>query len=361
MTIREKARKARCAEGLWLASLLGLGLFVLPLAAHAKEKVLLLSVLKEGRPDPKLLRVAQDRLQKTGEQLVQSNDLSNTERKCMQQDCLLALAASKGADVVLAGTVQKGKGGSQSLGVLLYDFGKMKASELSGDCDKCTPETTTQRLHELFVRALSEFRGAAPTSQAPLVAKNDKPQPGAEGQAQQTQANAQTDTGLKQPFPVGPAQAQAQVQPILPPQVQARPGEEPLAVVTGGPLPPKTQPVEPDQKSNPAIDIVQKQPQTVSHGLQLSPRRKILAGVFGGLALGSLVAAVALTATDGNTTSMDCSAAPGVPKVCVLDNKVPSSIGYVAAGAFTVGTVLTLLWPESKPVAKESTSAEAAK
>jgi hypothetical protein len=33
----------------------------------------------------------------------------------------------------------------------------------------------------------------------------------------------------------------------------------------------------------------------------------------------------------------------------------------VAAGAFTVGTVLTLLWPESKPVAKESTSAEAAK
>ena len=102
MTIREKARKARCAEGLWLASLLGLGLFVLPLAAHAKEKVLLLSVLKEGRPDPKLLRVAQDRLQKTGEQLVQSNDLSNTERKCMQQDCLLALAASKGADVVLA-------------------------------------------------------------------------------------------------------------------------------------------------------------------------------------------------------------------------------------------------------------------
>lgn len=362
MTIRDQARKARHARVRWLASLLGLGLLVLPLAAHAKEKVLLLSVLKESRPDPRLLRVAQDRLQKAGEQLVPSTDLSNTERKCMQQECLLALAASKGADVVLAGTVQKGKGGSQSLGVLLYDFGKMKASELSGDCDKCTPETTSQRLHELFVRALSEFRGAAPSTQAPMVAANDKP-----SQGPQTQANVQSDlqSGLKQPFPVGPAQVQP-VQPVQTAQVQtaqvqAKPGEEPLAVVTGGPLPPKTQPVEPEQKANPAIDIVQKHPQPASHGLQLSQKRKIMAGVFGGLALGSLVAAVALTATDGNTTSLDCSASAGVPKICVLDNKVPSSIGYVAAGAFTVGTVLTLLWPESKPVAKENTSAEAAK
>ena len=372
MIIRDAKGKARTLRPsrLWLASLLGLSLVVLPLVAHAKEKILLLSVLKEGKPDARLLRIAQDRLGKTGEQLVPSNELSNTERKCMQQDCLLALAASKGSDLVLAGTVQKAKGGSQSLGVLLYDFNKMKASELSSDCERCTPELLSQRLGELFERALAEFRGAPSTGQGPMAsaeqtvktdkpaAKVDKP-PIAIGlepvkpvvaQAQtggqtQTQANGQTQAhpGLKQPF-------------------QAPTGDEQMAVVTGGPLPPHAQASEPAHKPSPAIEVVQKpQPVATHHGLQLSPKRKILAGVFGGLALGSLVAAVALTATDGNQTSMDCSASPGVNKICVLDNKIPSSVGYVMAGAFTVGTVLTLLWPESKPQPKESTSAEAAK
>lgn len=388
MTIRDQSRIARRSRAFWLASLIGLGLLVQPLFATAKEKVLLLSVLREGKPDPKLLRVAQDRLAKTGEELVPSNDLSNTERKCMQQECLLALAASKGSDVVLAGTVQRGKGGSQSLGVLLYDFSKMKASELSGDCDKCTPEVTTQRLHELFVRALAEFRGGGAATQAPMVAKADSKPPVVLGMGDKptpVQANAQSDGGLKQPFPMAQTQVQTSVPvanqhsqtPVAQTQVtqtqvtqtqvaqtQQRPGEEPLALVTGGPLPPKAHPVDPE-KTNPAIDIVKKNPQPATHGLQLSQKRKIMAGVFGGLALGSLVAAVALTATDGNATSLDCNASPGVPKICVLDNKVPSSIGYVMAGAFTVGTVLTLLWPESKPESKpqvkESTSAEAAK
>ena len=261
----------------------------------------------------------------------------------------MALAATKGSDLVLAGTVQKVKGGGQSLGVLLYDFSKMKASELSSDCDRCTPELLSQRLSELFSRALAEFRGTAPATQAPVVAKVDKPpitlgsdpvKPAAA--PAQTQAAAGT---LKQPWPTAQA-----------------PVDEPLAVVTGGPVPTQAKQPEPTLKPTPAIEVVQKpQLAPTSHGPGLSPKRKILAGVLGGLALGSLIGAVALTATDGNPTTMDCSASPGVTKICVLDNKIPSSVGYVMAGAFTVGTVLTLLWPESKPQPKESASAEAAK
>jgi hypothetical protein len=360
--IRDAKRRAKMAQSrLWLASLLGLSLFVLPLHSHAKEKILLLSVLKEGKPDARLLRVAQDRMAKAGEELVPSNDLSNTERKCMQQECLLALAASKGSDVVLAGTVQKVKGGGQSLGVLLYDFSKMKASELSSDCERCTPDMLSQRLSELFARALAEFRGSATPSQAPIasvtqgpdkVAKVDKPpialgldpvkQAGTPVQAQ-VQAVAQAQPSLKQPF-------------------QGPTGEEPMAVVTGGPVPTQAKVETPIQKPLPTIEVVEK-PRLPEkhHGLSLSPKRKILAGVLGGLALGSLVAAIALTATDGNPTTMDCNASAGVTKICVLDNKIPSSVAYVAAGAFTVGTVLTLLWPESKPQVKESAAAEAAK
>ena len=139
-------------------------------------------------------------------------------------------------------------------------------------------------------------------------------------------------------------------------------GEEPMAVVTGGPAPTQAKVETPMQKPLPTIEVVEK-PRLPEkhHGLSLSPKRKILAGVLGGLALGSLVAAVALTATDGNPTTMDCNASAGVNKICVLDNKIPSSVAYVAAGAFTVGTVLTLLWPESKPQVKESAAAEAAK
>lgn len=345
------ARWAR--SRLWLASLVGLSLLFLPLVSHAKEKVLLLSVLKEGKPDAKLLRAVQDRLAKAGEELVPSNDLTNSERKCMQQDCLMVLAGSKGSDVVLAGTVQKVKGGGQSLGVLLYDFAKMKASELSSDCDRCTPDMLSQRLGELFGRALAEFRGSPSPAQA--VAKVERPTP-VQTQAQvidpakQTvvahgQVQAQGTGSLKQPWPAGQA-----------------PVEEPLAVVTGGPLPAQTKPAEPVQKPLPALEVVEKpklaQP---SRGLSLSPKRKVLAGVLGGLALGSLIGAVALTATDGNVTSMDCAASAGVNKICVLDNKIPSSVGYVMAGAFTVGTVLTLLWPESTPQPKASAQAEAAK
>lgn len=355
MIIRDAKRYeciARWARSrLWLASLVGLSLLFLPLVSHAKEKVLLLSVLKEGKPDAKLLRSVQDRLAKAGEDLVPSNDLTNSERKCMQQDCLMVLAGSKGSDVVLAGTVQKVKGGGQSLGVLLYDFAKMKASELSSDCDRCTPDMLSQRLGELFGRALGEFRGSPSPAQA--VAKVEKPtaaqvpvsEPAKQTVVAQSPSPAQSPGTLKQPWPASQA-----------------PVEEPLAVVTGGPLPAQTKPAEPVQKPLPALDVVEKpklaQP---SRGLSLSPKRKILAGVLGGLALGSLIGAVALTATDGNVTSMDCAASPGVNKICVLDNKIPSSVGYVMAGAFTVGTVLTLLWPESTPQPKASAQAEAAK
>ena len=67
MIIRDAKRTSWVARSrLWLASLLGLALLALPLVSHAKEKILLLSLLKEGKPDPRLLRVAQDRMAKSG-------------------------------------------------------------------------------------------------------------------------------------------------------------------------------------------------------------------------------------------------------------------------------------------------------
>jgi len=363
VTIRKNARRARLSPfGFWLVSCLSLSILFSPVSAWAKEKVLLLSVLREGRPDAKLLKIAQDRLKKAGEELVPSGDLTNTERKCVQQECLLTLAASKGADLVLAGTVQKSKGGNQSLGVLLYDFNKTKAQELSSDCDRCSPDMLSTQLHELFVRALADSRGENSSNAAVAKAQQAEqekkpvivlgmtpPKNGTEPVANPGQTDL--TTGLKQPFAATTTATQTTTTNSKDP--------EPLAVVTGGPIPPKPATVEPQPLPPPTVE---QPPKPASSSiLTLSPKRKVLAGVLGGLALGSLVAGVALTATDGNATGMDCNASSGVPKICVLDNKVPSSIGYVMAGAFTVGTVLTLLWPENKPQVKESSVAEAAK
>ena len=158
-----------------------------------------------------------------------------------------------------------------------------------------------QRLHELFCARPVGFRGCRPTAAKRRWSRKRQTTAGCRGTgAANLRANAQTDTGSNSHSrSAQPKRRRKCIDPA--PEVQARPGEEPLAVVTGGPLPPKTQPVEPDQKSKSAIDIVQKQPQTVSHGLQLSPRRARSWPVCSAVSRSvSLVAAVALTATDGN-------------------------------------------------------------
>ena len=91
---------------------------------HTPGKVL--SCRCSGRQArPEALRVAQDRLaEKPASSSVQNNDLSNTSESACSRIAPFGTGGKQGADVVLAGTVQRGKGGSQSLGVLLTTLAK---------------------------------------------------------------------------------------------------------------------------------------------------------------------------------------------------------------------------------------------
>ena len=78
----------------------------------------------------------------------------------------------------------------------------------------------------------------------------------------------------------------------------------------------------------------------------LSPRRKLIAGILGGVGIATLITAFALNVTDGRPTTMDCDAGAALTKVCVLDNKVAYTLGYAATSALAVSIGMTLFWPE---------------
>jgi hypothetical protein len=84
-----------------------------------------------------------------------------------------------------------------------------------------------------------------------------------------------------------------------------------------------------------------------------SPRRKLIAGILGGLTAVTLATAIGFHVTDGNPTTRDCSADPGMPKYCVLDNRVAYIAGYAATSVLAVSLGMTLTWPEHKSTRSE--------
>lgn len=83
----------------------------------------------------------------------------------------------------------------------------------------------------------------------------------------------------------------------------------------------------------------------------LSPQRKVLLGVFGGIGAAALITAIALHAVDGNrTSSTACNPDPLlVNDHCILKTLPGYATGYALAGGAAIGIGLVLLWPQSAP------------
>lgn len=90
---------------------------------------------------------------------------------------------------------------------------------------------------------------------------------------------------------------------------------------------------------------------TPNTGHSLSPKRKIIAGVLGGVAVGTLAAAIGLTAIDGTATTPPCGSNRAMPQ-CIWDTRAPYGILYGATAALAIGVGITLFLPEGNEKAK---------
>ena len=320
------ARPFRTALGR-LILLLALSAPALP--AAAAETVLTLGVVRDGRFDAKATHAINERLTRGGEILAPAPHLTPAERQCMLPECLEPLSQREKAQLVLMARVQQSAGFAY-IAASLYDVEHKRPLDVSAVCDKCLPEAVALRVGDLYQRLLRDYRdrlraeaGRAPRGEkgAATAAAKATPEPAPARPGAAAVAGGTLVASKSESWPTVSSDSAA------PAAVPAERDESPLAGVT------KSTPTRTERRFADRLPPI-------------TPRRKLIAGILGGLGAATLVTAVALHITDGQMTTMDCAAGAASAKVCVLDNKIPYTLGYAATSAFAVSIGMTLLWPE---------------
>lgn len=330
---------------LFLALLLALLLPALPAAAAAAaETVLMLGVVRDGKYDARATHAVSERLARAGETLAPAPHLTAAERQCLQGDCLDSLAEREKAPLVLMARVQQSAGFAY-IAASLYDAEHKRPLDVSAICDKCLPEALALRIGDLYQRLLRDRRDR-------LRAEASGPRPPAKAAAEPARPTGAAASEALRPAAgsaAAPAKQAASAGGTL---VASKATQWPS---TGSPGSPGSapEPAAADNETPPGIAaaVQAAPPARAPARLQdrippISPRRKLIAGVLGGLGTATLITAIALTVTDGQMTTMDCPMGAAAAKVCVLDNKVAYTLGYAATSAFAVSIGMTLLWPE---------------
>lgn len=257
-------------------------------SATPDENILLLGVERAGKFDQRLTKELSDHLARSGESLSQRSTLSSQDRACTDQECLDRLASRENAQVVL--TTQLQDNGTDAYYVVMTLFDAVRHSPLAERtlCDQCTGDTLTLKLADTADKLLKRYRNRKSGAPTEPIGTVPTPPPGS--------------------------------------NLTGPPDGQPLVLPPGSGTPKQGQ------------------------GWTLSPKRKIIAGVLGGLAGAALITSIALTATDKQDTSLPCG-----NSLCALDNKGLYIPGYVATGLLLGGVALTIFWPtEKKPLEKKS-------
>lgn len=326
---------------LFLVLLLALLLPALPAAAAAAETVLMLGVVRDGKYDARATHAVSERLARAGETLAPAPHLTAAERQCLQGDCLDSLAEREKAPLVLMARVQQSAGFAY-IAASLYDAEHKRPLDVSAICDKCLPEALALRIGDLYQRLLRDRRDR-------LRAEASGPRPPGKAAAEPARPTGAAASETPRPAAgsaAAPAKQAASAGGTL---VASKAAQWPSTGSPGA----APEPAAADTETPPGIAAAVRatQPARAPARLQdrippISPRRKLIAGVLGGLGTATLITAIALTVTDGQMTTMDCPMGAAAAKVCVLDNKVAYTLGYAATSAFAVSIGMTLLWPE---------------
>lgn len=335
--------------------ILALALLLPSLPAAAAETLLLLGVVREGKLDNKVTHAVHDRLVRSGETVAAAQQLSAAERQCLLPECMESLAGRENAQLVLTARVQQSAGFAY-IAASLYDVVHQRPLDMSAVCDKCLPEAVALRVGDLFTRLLRDgrdrLRAEATAPRRPAAAGAPTPPTSTRPAAPAAKADASTGTLVASKGVTWPALRPSA--PTTPEPTFTRPGGPAASAPAADPPEPATArqtgatASAPDAAPAPREHAATAAPSArpPDRPRPLSPRRKLIAGILGGVGIATLITAFALNVTDGRPTTMDCDAGAALSKVCVLDNKVAYTLGYAATSALAVSIGMTLFWPE---------------
>jgi hypothetical protein len=319
--------------------------------AATGEPILFLGIQRHTAID----RVASDQLidylGEHGEIVLKSVALHENERRCRHPSCLEALGNDHRAALVLSGDVSStGPNNTLRVQVRLYDVRRRGTEAAQAEMENLCVECDETKLGILLAKTATDLiashRRANPNPPPPLGTANPPaappvPTPSIYGAPPPEQAPpvpltmsippAQNDVPPPSPAQQAPTtQQQTYPQPYLGPEPQA---QNPVGV-------PSTAPVT-----------------AAGPRKGLSRNRKIIAGVFGALGIGSLVIAAVMTGMDRRLApdySYDpdgraCTAPENMGKTCVLSTVGLYAPLYAVGGLLVGGMALTLALPESRP------------
>lgn len=253
----------------------------------ADEGVLLVGILRGDRADSKLTKLLSEHLARSGQRQLSRGSLTPADQLCSRQECLEKLAQRESVKLLLTVHIPaQPEHGPAVLTTALYDAEHRIPFVAEAVCEQCSPEKLMRMLSEQSDKVLQRCQAY-------------EPQP-----ASGATTAAPTLTPALTPATLGSGSGGAQL-------TSTAPAPEPL-----------------------------RWPHS------LSPRRKKIIGVLGGLAAASLVTSIALTATDQQYTSLPC-AMTGPEQRCRLDNVGLYAPGYALTGGLLLSAGFLLFWPDA--------------
>lgn len=247
--------------------------------------ILVMGVTFDGHDDAQLAESLSGHLIRNGQAVIPSRHLGPEEKRATAQEVLEQLARREKAQLLLSASVTV-NGRDDYVEINLYDATRHRAVPIIKDL--CQPAELKLCMAELVDKSIHQ-------------ALDKSFPPAGDGLTAGTALATASPDGLKNTALVAP------------------PSQTPIA--------------------NPAA---------TSAGHPLSTRRKVIAGVAGGLAVVSLATAIALTVLDGTAKDGLCSyqGGPMVPR-CIWDTRAGYAVGYAATAGLVGGLVLTLLLPDT--------------
>lgn len=363
--------------------------------AHAgePEPLLFLGIQRSTTIDKLASQIIVEQLQERGETLLPTDGLSDTDRRCRRQQCLSLLAGQRKAVLVLDGDVQQvGQNRSLRIVMHLYDSRRRQQHEqenLCVDCDETKlgillANTTTDllvqyRKMDAAMDQLAALLDATPVAMQDRAPAPDKgadkspakspgspavapPRPTASAPPASTASAPPAPTAestrvnpagflneparpepTSAPLPAPEASPASPAPYALPPGASVLPPGGPAAYST--PMPPLPLPLVDDSllRSRPSAH-------------RLSTKRRVVAGVLGGLGAGALAAAIILNVLDYRIASdrtYNPSGSPCIDPQYAGQNCVFSTVrlwapGYGLGGLLLGGMILTLTLPERR-------------